>query len=99
MEVFLQDQVPLLADGVIDVCVPYKRFFDLVKQMKDTVRISVEGDSVVIRSSVGSYKIHGYSSDDFPNEFDVKGLPATYFTLDGSLFKNWIPHVLFAAGT
>lgn len=99
LEVFLEDNVVLLEDGVIDICVPYKRFFDLIKQMKDTVRISVDNDAVVIKSSVGSYKIQGYSSVDFPNEFDAGGISPLSFLIDGSLLKNWLPHVLFAVGT
>lgn len=95
LEMLLVSDVDLLDSNTdIDICIPYKRFFDLVKNLSGVITIDVKSDVVNISSSEGSYKIHGYKSEDFP-VFDLPTITSE-MSLDSKLLSSWLPKVLFA---
>jgi DNA polymerase-3 subunit beta len=99
LEMFLSANVEVDSEITpIDVCIPYKRFIDLINKIDGDVRISVKDDYIInIDTSNGKYKIHGYSSKDFPQQ-PSDPMPVSFNT-SGDLLSGWLKHVIYATSS
>ncbi len=68
LEIYLKSSVPVSAEGEFKGLLPARRFYDLIRSLKDSdIRFEIEADNVIyLVTPGGHYKFNYLPSDEYP---------------------------------
>lgn len=100
LETYMQETLEVQSSEDIEICVPAKSTIDVLRALSDqplNFTVNPDNNGIEISTSVGRYKLHGESAEEFPLTPVVEAVQS--FTLPANILLRGINKTLFATGT